>query len=259
MIIDASAYIGHWPFRRLRYNTAEGLISLMDRNGIDKAIVSSINAVFYKNCQEGNEELAEEIEPYRDRLIPFATLNPKYIAWREDLERCVNDLGMKGLRLYPLYHRYNLLDPESRELLQEAAKRKLPVEIPVMLVDPRQHHWMDVDTQLSLNDILEAADKNPENTFIILNSKTADPVLERCKSGKPPKNIFIEMSRLTAVLNKSIQAVISCLGVEKVVFGTGIPFHYAKPALIKMEILDISEEEKEKIYWKNISKLINLS
>jgi len=257
VIIDASTYIGHWPFRRLRYNTAEGLVTLMDRNGIDKAVVSSINAVFYKNCQEGNEELAEEIEPYRDRLIPFATLNPKYVAWREDLERCVKDLGMKGLRLYPLYHNYGLLERESRELLSEAAKMRLPIEIPVMLVDPRQHHWMDVDRTLPLNQILETAKRHPENVFIVLNVKDVSPIIE---GEQPvPKNVYVEMSRLTAVLTKSIQALISRIGVERVVFGTGMPFHYAKPALLKMEILDIEEEAKEAIYWKNIAKLLGLN
>jgi len=60
LIIDSNAYIGHWPFRRLRYNTADGIIELMDRCGIDKAVVGSINSVFYKNYQAGNEELVEE-------------------------------------------------------------------------------------------------------------------------------------------------------------------------------------------------------
>ena len=60
MIIDVNAYLGHWPFRQLRHNTVKGLLNLMDRNGIDKAMVSSINAIFYKNCHAGNEELAIE-------------------------------------------------------------------------------------------------------------------------------------------------------------------------------------------------------
>jgi hypothetical protein len=258
MIIDASVYVGHWPFRRLRHNTVEGLISLMERNGIDKAVVSSINTVFYKNCQEGNEELAEEIEPYRDRLIPFATLNPKYVAWREDLERCVNDLGMKGLRLYPIYHNYGLLEPESSELLREAAEKMLPIELPVTLVDPRQHHWLDIDKGLDINQILEAADRYPENVFIILNAKSVALILEGSRRDATPGNVYVEMSRLSAVLNRSIQAVISRLGAERVVFGTGMPFHYAKPALLKMEILDLEKEKKEAIYWKNMSRLLCL-
>ncbi len=31
MIFDCHAYLGHYPFRPLRYNTGAGLVELMDR------------------------------------------------------------------------------------------------------------------------------------------------------------------------------------------------------------------------------------
>jgi hypothetical protein len=49
MRIDFHTYIGHWPFRQLRGNTAEGLVAYMERFGIDRAVVANINGVFYKN------------------------------------------------------------------------------------------------------------------------------------------------------------------------------------------------------------------
>jgi len=39
MIIDVNASLGHYPFRKLRFNTADRMIGLMDRNGIQKAVV----------------------------------------------------------------------------------------------------------------------------------------------------------------------------------------------------------------------------
>jgi predicted TIM-barrel fold metal-dependent hydrolase len=76
MIIDMSAYLGHWPFRRLRHNDADGLLALMDRAEIDRACVSSASAIFYRNSQAGNEELAGQIAGHEDRLTPFAVINP---------------------------------------------------------------------------------------------------------------------------------------------------------------------------------------
>ena len=78
MIIDVNAWVGHWPFRRLRHNTVPGLLRLMDRSGIDRAVVASIHGVFYRNVHPANEELARQVLRHRDRLIPFATLNPAY-------------------------------------------------------------------------------------------------------------------------------------------------------------------------------------
>ena len=63
MIIDFNAYLGNWPFRRLRYNSPRGLIELMKKSGIDKAVVSS-SSILYRNVHEGNLELIEAIKPF---------------------------------------------------------------------------------------------------------------------------------------------------------------------------------------------------
>ncbi len=110
MSIDVHTYFGHYAFRHLRGNTASGLVSYMDRFGIERAVVASLSGILYKNTQPANEELAAAIAPYRGRFIPFAVINPTYAGWRDDLQAC-HGLGMKGVRLYPQYHDYKLADP----------------------------------------------------------------------------------------------------------------------------------------------------
>lgn len=253
MIIDANTYIGHWPFRRLRYNTVEGLVKLMDRCGVDKTVCGSINSVFYKDCQEGNEELAEDVDEYPERIIPFATVNPAYVAWREDLERSVKDLGMKGLRIYPLYHNYSLADPRLGELLKEAAALRVPVEIPLRIVDVRQRHWMDVTRTLTLDEVAGLVKAYPENHFILLNGIG----YEKTQFAEMKQNNYrIEISRLTVLLTKTIPRLIETLGASKLVFGTGMPFSYPEPALLKMELLEAGLEVKEAIYWRNLAEFL---
>ena len=108
MIIDVNTYIGHWPFRQLRNNTAKGLIDVMDETGITVACVSSVHSIFYKDTQEGNRELFNEIAPYKERFLPYAVINPVYPGWKKDFLTCIKDMNMKGLELYPYYHQYNL-------------------------------------------------------------------------------------------------------------------------------------------------------
>ncbi len=111
MIIDVNAYLGHFAFRRLRHNTAESLLKLMDARKIDRAVVSSASAITYRNVQSGNEEIDGEVKAHRDRLIPFAVINPSYAGWEDDLKTCHERFGMRGLRLYPGWHNYKLSDP----------------------------------------------------------------------------------------------------------------------------------------------------
>src|SRR5690606_12310967 len=89
MIIDIDAHLGHYPFAQLRFNTAEKMVRLMDRNGISKAVVSSLHAVFYRDAHRGNEDLREDIRRHRSRFFPVATVNPKYVGWERDLEEAV--------------------------------------------------------------------------------------------------------------------------------------------------------------------------
>ena len=79
MIIDVNAYLGPFAFRSLRHNTAAGLLALMDRAGIGRAVVSSAAAITYRNPQPGNEEVAAQIRSHqnRSRDSPFSILHTR--------------------------------------------------------------------------------------------------------------------------------------------------------------------------------------
>src|SRR5262249_25988931 len=143
VILDANAWLGHYPFRAVPHHTPDGLLRLMDRHGIDRAVVASLHAVFYRDPQPGNEELARWVAPHRDRLVPCAVLTPLYAGWEGDLGRWCEEWGMRGVRLFPEHHRYSLAGPECLALARAATARGLHLAIPLRLEDRRQRHWMD--------------------------------------------------------------------------------------------------------------------
>src|SRR5579871_6134516 len=138
MIVDVNAYLGHFAFRQLRHNTAAGLLQLMDRKGIDRAVVASASAITYRNPQAGNEELAGEVKAHRDRLIPFAVLNPFYTGWLDDLKTCYEQFQVAGVRLFPKWHNYRLSDRCCLALVQAATESGLVISIPIRIEDKRQ-------------------------------------------------------------------------------------------------------------------------
>jgi predicted TIM-barrel fold metal-dependent hydrolase len=258
MIVDVNAYLGHFAFRRLRHNTAASLLALMDSKRIDKAVVSSASAITYRNAQAGNEEMAEEVRGHSDRLIPFAVINPFYAGWKDDLKICYEQFGMSGLRLYPKWHNYQLSSPCCRELVNAAIERGMVISIPIRVEDNRQRSWLLNVPDVPLEEIVELVKAHPKARFILLNGigYTRYP-LGRKDNGLPP-NYAMELSRLSAVLANELGQLITNLGAERVMFGTGMPFNYPDPALVKLEVLDTSEADKEKIRSQNAMTWLRL-
>lgn len=259
MRIDFHTYIGHWPFRQLRHNTPQGLIDYMGRFGIDQAVVSSINGVFYKNTQPANVELAEAIKPFPDRFIPYAVINPAYPDWEHDLEVCHRSLGMKGLRLYPQYHDYKLTDPRLAKLLELARGLSWPVAFSRWLVDDRQHSWMDVGGQLTLDDLVPMMADNP-GTFVLLNTNAA-PLKDEHLVGLRNVDVYFDTVYATACLPRSsgydIVELAKQFGPERFLFGSAYPFRDPISALVRLEVVhEFDPATKDAIWFGNARRLL---
>ena len=71
-------------------------------NKVDKAVVFCWPEVI----NVPNDELAKYVESHSDKLIGFASINPRRSDAPRELRRCVEDLGLKGLKLYPITQRF---------------------------------------------------------------------------------------------------------------------------------------------------------
>lgn len=259
MLIDINAYIGHWPFRRLRGNTLEAMLQRMDKFGVDKALVANINGIFYKDTHSSNEELHEAIQAIKsveDRFIPFASMNPILPWWKHSLQVSHEALGMRGIRLYPLYHEYELNDPKCVELVKAARDRQMPISIPLRMIDLRQRSWLDVDKELDLNHIASLVREVPDAQYIVLDMRvgngrsTTEESLEILKKA----DILFDTVRSSGVPVKgyngeSLLELLETYGPEKLAFGTETPFiDYCSP-FIRVEVFNEADEKTKEMIW----------
>jgi uncharacterized protein len=256
MLLDANAWLGHYPFRHVEHTTPDGLLGLMDKHQIETAVVSSLHPVFYRDPQPGNEELARWLATHRDRLLPCATLNPAYPGWERDLTQCCEEWDFRGVRLFPTYHNYRLAGPECRELVQAATVRGLHVAIPLRLEDRRGRHWLDTTSEVSLSDIAGLARACPEAEILVLEALgvenspfVRDPSLTGAR-------VSFEFSRMAKVLQQSIPRLLEALGPDRLVFGTGMPLKYGKAALLKLELLEAPPATRERLAHENMEQLL---
>ncbi|NSW89407.1 MAG: hypothetical protein HPY74_01780 [Firmicutes bacterium] len=258
MIIDVNTYIGHWPFRQIKTDSAEKLLKLMDKAGIDMACVSNINSIFYRDVLEGNIELVEQIKPHKERFIPFAIINPAYPGWKKDFLYCIDNLGMKGLELYPCYHKYKLTDGNVIEILNMAAEKKIPVHLPCAIENIRQRHWLDIKEDLSREELKQVLPLCPETDFIITNGPSWDisGYLQPVAANRQGR-IYYDFARLD-ILNSAFDNFVQAIGNENVVFGSVMPLQYIETQLVKLQYTKLGNEDKEKIMYKNLKELLKI-
>ena len=270
MLIDINAYTGNWPYRGLRGNTLEAMLDRMDRFGVDKAIVANLNGLFYVDCQRSNEELNAEVHSnaaFENRFIPFATINPVLPWWRESLEICDKQFGMKGIRLYPLYHQYKIAGAECVALVKAARDRNLPVSIPLRMTDLRERSWLDVNEELTYNDVASLVKEVPDARYMILDARLTDfqqrTTAESIKILKAG-DILFDTVRGAGVPCKgpngeSLGYLLDTFGLEKIAFGTETPFvDYCSPFLRVAVFEKVDASAKELIWSGNARRMLKI-
>jgi len=244
MLIDINANVGHWPFKQMKYNTCAKLLDRMNKFGVNMSVISNMNGIFYKNTQSANEELYEEIRSdklFHERFIPFAILNPIYAGWRDDLETCQKKMGMKGIRLYPLYHDYELTDPGCVELVQNARDRGLPVAFPLRMVDSRQRSWMDISKEWTLKDVIPIIVAVPDAKYMILNiANSLELSTDESELVKKADLVFDTSGRSMSKLGE----LLNSYGKEKFAFGTHSPILDYLTGLLRIESLKDTEADE---------------
>ena len=245
MLVDVNAYVGHWPFLQLQYNTCERMLERMDRFGVELSVISNLNGVFYKNTQSANAELYNELRSkkvFADRFIPFAVINPIYAGWQDDLETCIKRYGMRGVRLYPQYHDYTLDDPACIELVKTVRDRGLPIALSLRMVDNRQRSWMDITKEWALKDVMPIIRAVPDAGYLIVNVANSVSLTPEDTALLQSANILMDTSGRALT---DLTGLMSTLGKNKFAFGTHAPVLDYLTGLLRIESMRDNEADAE--------------
>ena len=253
-MIDFCCAIGPWAFRRLPVTTSDGCRKALWREKIDRAVVSSLAAVLYKNPHEGNVQLIEEIGRASRTFIPFAVLNPMFPGWEEDLRRCREELGMRGLRLYPNYQGWSLRRREARALVRAAAAIGWVTVVSIRLEDERFHHWRMKVKPTPVADAARLALAVPEAT-VILSGGTYLEIEAFFRAVGDASNAFAEIGWVKSPL-EAVKACVEQFGAERLLFGTNFPLDVPWCGTAKIRRADIPEAAKAAILGGNAARLL---
>lgn len=248
--VDFHAYLGNWPYWRLPYAEETGcsLLSLMDRHGVEMALVTPVKAIFY-DTREGNELLFRVTARHSDRLVPAPVVNPRAEADVGAYVRKLVDRGAKAIYLFPFYHGYRLRSDYGAlvDVLEAARALRCPVVIPLRVL----MNWGF--PALSAEAVLKLAKEFSDNIFVVggFNYGEFADLVEGCKA---LKNVWLETSGLTMM--RGVESLVEELGPGRILCGTAMPLQYPGCGLVKVREAFLPEEQKEMILGRSAMELL---
>ena len=254
MIVDTNVHLGQWPFRSSPWKTAAEIVGKLQAVGVSQVWAGSCEALFDKDLAGVNERLTRDCRAFaNDLLLPFGSVNPRFPGWRDDIRRCRETHGMRGIRLYPGYHGYLLNDPLVLELCGLAAEQKLLVQVVVQMEDMRTQHPLMVVPPVDITPLTDLVTKVPAMRVQVLNS-----------SGVLPEQLLVTLGRSNRVYFDfamiegagGVAHFAEKAGTNAVLFGSHFPLFYVESSLLKVREAGLPEAETQAIRSGNALKVL---
>ena len=253
-MIDVNVNLSRWPFRRLPHDETPKLVEKLGACGITQAWAGSFDGLLHRDVHAVNARLADECRKHKPGLlVPFGTVNPKLPDWQEDLRRVHEDHRMSGIRLHPNYHDYTLDDAAFAELLAQAEARGLIVQLAVRMEDPRTHHPLMMVPDVDLGPLAALVSERPKLRLVVLNglrTLRGPTLIQLTQAG----NVYFEIAMLEGVA--AIASLLRSIPLERVLFGSHVPFFYLESALLKLRESALTPAQLDALSHANAERLL---
>ena len=226
-----------------------------------------------------NDHLAGIIEGNPDRFLGWASVGfgnvERSIA---EIDRCVNQLGFKGIQLFSNIGGRWVDSPEFWPVYRHAAALGVPVNLhpttPINLVGMDRRSLSSgigfmVDTSLATVRLIDSGlfHQVPDLTFIMPHVGGVLPYirgrLERQRESEPiPVAASLDKIFFDTVCYNfdSLEYCFRWIGANRLLYGTDQPFTDPTRVMADMlDRLDCTEEERELIYHGNAERLLHIT
>jgi predicted TIM-barrel fold metal-dependent hydrolase len=256
MRIDVNSFVGAYPFRRVPGTSDGALLRALDRVGIDQAWISHLPSVFWRDPAAGNGWLYETARRSQ-RLRPVPAVHPGLAGW-EQLVREALSAEAPAVRCDPTYYGLEPAGPEMRALVARCGAEGVPLILAVRLEDARQRHPNDRAGELPPWAVRALIRTDPSARLIVTHAERS--FVEEVHFGSTPEEsarIWWDISWIWGPPEDHLEMLLRTVGVERFVFGTGQPLRLPETSVAKLDLLDLTAEQRAAIESENC-KIVTL-
>lgn len=223
----------------------EELIQSGNKIGVVRYIVHSV-ATKPEQVESINNFILDACKKY-PQFTGFATMHPDFENFEAELER-VHKAGLRGIKLHPDFQKFQCDMPKMDAFYDKCAALKMPVLF----------HAGDCRYDFSgPKRIAHVLEKHPDLTVIAAHFGGYTEWKDAVKY-LVGKNVYFDTSStLWKLPLEDADKMIKAHGVDKFLFGSDFPMWDHEDELSRFNKLNLTEEEREKIFYKNAEKLLS--
>jgi predicted TIM-barrel fold metal-dependent hydrolase len=246
-IIDSHTHLMEDGFQYLPGLSLNAFVNLMDNAGIDVSVIFTL-AGLIRDFRAHNDELAEAVAEYPDRLVGLGSVNPWYGDEAvEEVRRCFTDLGFAGLKLHPWYTGFLVNSPVMDSVCEVVAEFDKPVFL----------HTGTPPGSAPLQ-VGALASRHTRVVFVLGHLGLPDLWTEAVAAAQRHRNIYLETAGAHSL---SIRKAVEILGPERVLFGSDSPFGGKNNVFFqrdKISLLGLPERDEERIMSLNAAEIFDV-
>lgn len=239
-LFDAHCHLGH-ALHATRSCSVEQMLESMETHGIDRALLIPYPVVRDEKVE--HDLIGDAVRRYPKQFCGTVCLDPyqPHEQLRDEMRRCVEELGFRALKLQPQYHGLDPMGAAAVPYWEAAVEHKLPVVV---------HTGTGAPFALpSL--LIPPARRFPELRLIVAHAGGAIYSHEAIVAASVCPNIYVEFSTL---MPHHMMPVIKAVESNRLMVGSDMPESVATE-FGKVLGLGVDEKIKADILWNTAAEL----
>lgn len=253
MRIDVNALLGAYPYRRVPGTSPEAVLRAMDRVGVDIAWATHLPGVFWRDPGEGNAWLYETARR-EARLRPVPAVHPGLAGWERALAEAVAARA-PAVRCDPTFYGLEPAGPELRRLAGACGEAGKLLLLAVRLEDARQRHPNDRAPELPAAAVRALLRSHPGVRLLVTHADRG--FVEEVHFGSTAAEsarIWWDVCWIWGPPEDHLEMLLGTVGIDRFVFGTGQPLRLPEASVAKLDLLELSPDQRAQIDGHNAER-----
>lgn len=231
-------------------------VSTMNKYEIDKAVIVSFNLISaYNICLVNNEDLANFVERYPNRLIGYAGIDFPAADILEQLEYAIISLGLKGVKAVPPVQKFDISDKKFDQLW----RKMIDLNVPLWTHTADARTVIGSITKYGHPMLIDELATRHQDLTIIMGHMGIPWFWEALSVVLRHPNVYIDISNHPIYYKYFPWDVFTAEGSEnKVLYASDHPLINWNETLPAVKKLPISESFRKLILYENAKKLLNI-